>query len=115
MGRMHTAQLDRASGVPLWRQLHQDLLRRLAAGDFELGFPGEVELQREYSVSRHTVREALRRIREAGLVESGRGRSPKVRTTAIEQPLGGLYSLYRQVEELGLEPVSYTHLRAHET
>ena len=98
----HTV-LDRASGVPLWRQLHEDLLRRLGAGDFAAGFPGELDLQRDYAVSRHTVREALRRIREAGLVESGRGRSPKVRTTAIEQPLGGLYSLYRQVEELGLE------------
>ncbi|MDF2143852.1 GntR family transcriptional regulator [Knoellia sp. p5-6-4] len=103
MGTMHTAQLDRASGVPLWRQLHQDLLRRLAAGDFELGFPGEVELQREYSVSRHTVREALRRIREAGLIDSGRGRSTRVRSDAIEQPLGGLYSLFRQVEAQGLE------------
>jgi GntR family transcriptional regulator len=103
MGRHSTAPLDRASGVPLWRQLHQDLLRRLAAGDFEAGFPGEVELQREYAVSRHTVREALRRIREAGLIDSGRGRTTRVRSDAIEQPLGGLYSLFRQVEAQGLE------------
>ncbi len=99
----HGATLDRASGVPLWRQLHDDLLRRLGAGEFEGGFPGEVELQRDYAVSRHTVREALRRIREAGLIDSGRGRSTRVRATAIEQPLGGLYSLFRQVEALGLE------------
>jgi GntR family transcriptional regulator len=89
--------------VPLWRQLHDDLVTRLAAGDFERGFPGEMELQRDYGVSRHTVREALRGIREAGLVDSGRGRSSRVRSTTIEQPLGGLYSLYRQVEALGLE------------
>ena len=96
-------ELDRASGVPLWRQLHQDLVRRLAQGDFEAGFPGEVVLQHEYAVSRHTVREALRRIREAGLIDSGRGRSTRVRTEPIEQPLGGLYSLFRQVEAHGLE------------
>lgn len=96
-------ELDRTSGVPLWRQLHHDLVRRLAAGAFEGGFPGEVELQREYAVSRHTVREALRRIREAGLIDSGRGRSTRVRTEPIEQPLGTLYSLFRQVEAHGLE------------
>jgi GntR family transcriptional regulator len=96
-------ELDRASGVPLWRQLHQDLLRRLGSGDFATGFPGEVELQHEYAVSRHTVREALRRIRDAGLIDSSRGRSTRVRTEPIEQPLGGLYSLFRQVEALGLE------------
>lgn len=97
------AALDRSSGVPLWRQLHDELLRRLRAGDFSSGFPGEVDLQRDYAVSRHTVREALRRLREAGLLDSGRGRSTRVRATAIEQPLGGLYSLFRQVEALGLE------------
>jgi GntR family transcriptional regulator len=89
--------------VPLWRQLHDDLVARLGAGEFESGFPGEVELQRDYGVSRHTVREALRGLREAGLIDSGRGRSTRVRSTTIEQPLGGLYSLYRQVEALGLE------------
>jgi GntR family transcriptional regulator len=98
-----SAALDRSSGVPLWRQLHDELLRRLGAGEFDAGFPGEVELQRDYAVSRHTVREALRRLREAGLLDSGRGRSTRVRATAIEQPLGGLYSLFRQVEALGLE------------
>lgn len=96
-------RLSRGNGVPLWRQLHDDLVARLGAGEFDPGFPGEVELQRDYGVSRHTVREALRGLREAGLIDSGRGRSTRVRSTTIEQPLGGLYSLYRQVEALGLE------------
>ena len=96
-------RLGRGTGVPLWRQLHDDLVARLGAGEFESGFPGEVELQRDYGVSRHTVREALRGLREAGLIDSGRGRSTRVRSTTIEQPLGGLYSLYQQVEALGLE------------
>jgi GntR family transcriptional regulator len=102
----HASALDRESGVPLWRQLHEDLLRRLAAGEFARGFPGEVELHREYAVSRHTVRESLRRLREAGLVDSSRGRSSRVRTEHIEQPLGSLYSLFRQVESHGLAQVS---------
>lgn len=102
----HRDRLQRGSGVPLWRQLHQDLLRRLTAGEFESGLPGEIELREEYSVSRHTVREALRPLREAGLVDSHRGRSTRVATTAIEQPLGSLYSLFREVEAQGLEQTS---------
>ncbi|MGL5817622.1 MAG: GntR family transcriptional regulator [Phycicoccus sp.] len=74
----------------------------MEAGAFADGFPGEVELQEAYGVSRHTVREALRRIRDAGLLDSGRGRPTRVRSTRIEQPLGGLYSIYREVEARGL-------------
>ncbi len=100
------AQLQRASGEPLWSQLHEDLLRRLGAGEFSDGFPGETALQHEYGISRHTVREALRRLRNAGLVRSGRGRSSTVLATTIEQPLGSLYSLFREVEARGMTQTS---------
>lgn len=98
--------LDRQSPTPLWAQLHEELLRRLEAGAFAAAFPGELELQDTYGVSRHTVREALRRIRDAGLVDFGRGRPTRVRPVTIEQPLGGLYSLFREVEAQGIEQVS---------
>lgn len=103
MARAHAAKaLDRGSPMPLWAQLHEDLLRRLRAGAFTEGFPGELELQQTYQVSRHTVREALRRVREAGLIDSARGRATRVRTVTIEQPLGSLYSLFREVEAQGM-------------
>ncbi|CAN5399462.1 GntR family transcriptional regulator [soil metagenome] len=94
--------IDRTSREPLWSQVHADLLTRLAAGEFSNGFPGEAQLRQEYGVSRHTIREALRRIREAGLVRSGRGRSSEVMATAIEQPLGSMYSLFREIEARGM-------------
>jgi len=46
-----------------------DLRRRLARDDFATAFPGELALVAEYGVSRHTVREAVRRLRDEGLVE----------------------------------------------
>ncbi|MCE0486780.1 GntR family transcriptional regulator [Ornithinimicrobium sediminis] len=95
--------LDRASPLPLWAQLHGELVRRLNAGAFVDGFPGEHEIQQTYTVSRHTVREAMRRIRDAGLVESGRGRPTRVRPARLELGLGSLYSLFREVEALGME------------
>jgi GntR family transcriptional regulator len=91
--------------MPLWAQLQQDLTRRLAMGAFADAFPGEMELVETYEVSRHTVREALRRLREAGVLESARGRTTQVRRD-IEQPLGSLYSLFREVEARGMTQTS---------
>lgn len=95
--------LDRANPLPLWAQLETDLRRRMRSGAFDERFPGEHELVRVYDVSRHTVRDALRRLREEGVLESGRGRGTWLRKPRIEQPLGALYSLFRSVEAMGLE------------
>jgi len=94
--------VDRGSPLPLWAQLEQDLLRRMRAGAFDERFPGEFELVADYAVSRHTVRDALRRLREEGILESGRGRGTWLRKPHIEQPLGAIYSLFRSVEAMGL-------------
>lgn len=96
-------RLDRRTGLPLYAQLVDDLQRRLARGDFVNSFPGEHDLCREYDVSRHTVREALRGLRDRGVLDSGRGRATKIRQERIEQPLGALYSLFREVESRGME------------
>jgi GntR family transcriptional regulator len=97
--------LDRQSPMPLWAQLQGDLTRRLALGAFDQTFPGENELVETYAVSRHTVREALRRLRDAGVLQSARGRTTQVRR-GIEQPLGSLYSLFREVEARGMRQTS---------
>lgn len=98
-----TAQaMDRTSRVPVWRQLREDLVRRLAEGEFADQFPGELALTGEYRVSRHTVRQALSQLRADGVVLAERGRQPRVAPpTEIEQPLGELYSLFASVEQGG--------------
>lgn len=97
----------RADPLPLWAQLHTDLVRRLDAGEFGEVFPSESTLVAEYEVSRQTVREALRRLRETGVVSSGPGRSSRVvPETEIEQPLGVLYSLFDSVSSSGRVPTS---------
>ena len=95
--------LDRKSPLPLWAQLHADLERRLRADEFDDAFPGELDIADEYQVSRHTVRDALRKLREDGVIDSGRGRGTWVRRARIDQPIGALYSLYRSVEAMGVE------------
>lgn len=97
-----SARLDRAADQPLWQQLLGDLRSRLADGEFADAFPGELPLAQEYRVSRHTVREALRRLRAEGTVTAARGRQPRLAPPEIEQPLGALVSLFVAVEERGL-------------
>jgi GntR family transcriptional regulator len=95
--------LDRSSPMPLWAQLQQELTRRLGSGEFDQEFPGELELVEAYAVSRYTVREALRRLRESRLIDSAKGRGSWVRRGGDSNPpLGSLYSLFREVDAQGI-------------
>ena len=89
--------------MSLWSQLLTDLRQRLADGEFSDAFPGELTLVQDYSVSRHTVREALRHLRTEGTVTAARGRKPRLAPVEVEQPLGALTSLFVEVEARGLE------------
>ncbi len=106
---------DRRSPVPLWSQVVDDLRRRLEAGEFASHFPGDVELVGQYDVSRHTVRDAVRRLQEAGLVVRERGRGTHVRSPGLEQPLGTLYSMYRSIEGQGHEQRSIVRVLEERT
>ena len=103
-GQRRLPTVSRRSATPLWQQVRDDLRLRIDAGEFPTAFPGEHELGRQYGVSRHTVREALRELRDAGLVTASRGHQPRlIGDAVIEQPLGALYSLFASVERAGLE------------
>ncbi len=94
--------VSREADVPLWEQVRADLVRRVRGGEFAESFPGEFALVDEYAVSRHTVREALRHLREAGVVSGERGRTSRLTGPAeIDQEMGTLYSLFSAVEEAG--------------
>lgn len=89
--------------MPLWAQVLADLRARLAAGEFESGFPTDEELRHHYGVSRQTVREAARRLQAEGVIVRERGRGSALAGTLLEQPLHTLYSLAYTVQELGLD------------
>lgn len=94
---------------PLWARVEADLRARIGADAFRDGFPGEHALAAEYGVSRQTVRQALRRLREEGVVTAEPGRAPRVAPEGvIEQPVGALYSLFASVEGSGRRQRSIT-------
>jgi GntR family transcriptional regulator len=93
----------------LWAQVLGDLQSGLAAGEFGERFPTDSELVERYGVSRQTVREAVRRLSDAGVLERERGRGTRVR--AFQQVGGSLESLYEQIEAQGAAQRSVVRVR----
>lgn len=104
--------LDRTSPLPLWAQIDADLRRRLVAGDFGDQFPTEEELVEEYEVSRGTVRQALLRLRDDGLLTSRRGRGTFVVDPSHLDETPGISSLALTLRALGV--VESSVVRAQE-
>lgn len=79
--------------LPRWREISEDLVRRLQRGEYADGFPGELALAEEYQVSRGTIRRALGPLREQGIVGGSPGRQSYVIDTSREPGFGPMYSL----------------------
>jgi GntR family transcriptional regulator len=60
---------------PMYQQIADDLRRKIETGDLAPGrqLPTELELREEYTASRNTVRDAIKRLSSLGLVESRPG------------------------------------------
>ena len=91
-----------AAGVALWASVADDLRQRIIAGEFAERFPTEADLVESYSVSRATVREAIRQLRDEGLVESRQGAGTFVLQRQLDEPLLGRLGLARMIEGAGL-------------
>lgn len=83
-------QLERRSGVALWRQI-ADQIRLLAAGG-ELAddgrLPPETMLAARFSVNRHTVRSAIAQLVQEGVLRSEQGRGTfAVRPKRLAYPI----------------------------
>jgi DNA-binding transcriptional regulator YhcF (GntR family) len=74
------AALDRASGVSLYRQLAQDLRRRIKAGEWAPGgrLPSEAVLCHEYDLGRDAVRRGLAILRDADVIVTRSGQQARV-------------------------------------
>jgi DNA-binding GntR family transcriptional regulator len=69
------------SDEPRYLQIVNHIRGQIEKSELKVGsvLPSEGILQEQYSVSRHTVREALRRLKEEGLIESRQGAASRVR------------------------------------
>lgn len=60
-------------GPPPWRQVAEDLRRRITAGEWTGRLPSEKTLAQEYGVALGTVRKAMGQLRAEGLIETDKG------------------------------------------
>ena len=79
--------IDRPSSGPRYLQLGNVLQKRIEDGVYAVGdlLPTEIGLCDEFNVSRHTVREALRRLIEAGLVRRRQGSGSQVVAARVQE------------------------------
>ena len=75
------AAVDRSSPMPVYFQIALDVRRRIAAGEWNAGerIAPELQLVREYAVSRVTIRQALAELVKDDLLERHRGSGTYVR------------------------------------
>lgn len=97
-----------AARQPRYQKVADDLTKRIGSGKYPVGghLPTEMELCRHYDISRHTVREALRQLRDAGLISRRRrvgtevvARTPK---PSYKQPTNSIGDLLQYAEETQL-------------
>ncbi|QFU94498.1 GntR family transcriptional regulator [Amycolatopsis sp. YIM 10] len=73
--------IDRASGLPAYRQVADELRKKINAGEYHPGdkLPSERVLVDTYQVSRITIREAVGLLRAEGLVSAEHGKGVFIR------------------------------------
>ena len=97
--------LDAESGVPLYLQVERSLQQRLDQGEWQPGeqVPTEGEMCRDYGVSRVTLRQALARLVDRGLLTRERGRGTFVRNTSLTAGARGVTSFTTELAHLGMD------------
>jgi GntR family transcriptional regulator, phosphonate transport system regulatory protein len=83
-------EIERRSGVALWRQIEQYFERSIREGTLHPGqkLPTEHQLSAEFRVNRHTVRRAMGCLEERGIVRVEQGRGMFVAEDVIDYVVG---------------------------
>lgn len=83
-------KIERGSGLTVWRQIAANLEQAIRRGDYKPGtqLPTEKQLARQFGVNRHTVRQAMNRLAEHGLVSIEQGRGMFVAESSLDYALG---------------------------
>ncbi len=107
--------------VPRYQKVYETLQQRIAAGQYPIGslLPTEQDLCGEFGVSRYTVREALRRLTEGGMLARRQGSGSEVlskeRSNNYVQTMRSLGELFEYASETFLEIDDMAMVVADET
>lgn len=102
------------AGIPRYLVIAEDLKKRIQSGEYTPGsfIPNEQELQKNYGVSRPTIRSAIAKLRELNLVEVVRGTGTRVVRPSMYQMLSNQLSFTEVIQSQGMKPgTKVTHCR----
>lgn len=104
-GGLGGVRLDHASPVPLYHQAARALEEAIEDGRLPRGsrLEGEISLAEQLGISRPTMREAIKRLVEKGLLVRRRGIGTIVAPKPVRRAVA-LTSLYDDLKEAGREP-----------
>lgn len=107
--------------TPLYRTIADTLRREILSGGYVVGdpFPKEFDLCDRFNVSRHTIRSALSRLEQEGLLKRNKATGTVIRSTepsaAFIQKLASVDDLLQYPVETRLDPKSLDDIKADET
>lgn len=89
-GGTEEARAARARGLPIWRQIRDQLAAEIAEGRWAAGerLPSEHALARRFGVNRHTLRRAVADLAEEGMLHVRRGAGATVTEGRIDYRFG---------------------------
>ena len=100
---------------PLYRQIADELRNNIQQQIYQPGdkLPTEAQLSVRFGVNRHTIRNAIATLKEAGLIRVDRGRGMYVAYTPIKYPIGKRVRYNENLKAQGIK-ASYQTLKAIE-
>lgn len=103
-----SAKLSEEHNVPLYYQLESLIRRCISSGLLKSGdmLPSEMELCQTFSISRSTVRQAIGRLEEEGLVQRHQGKGSFVAEPKLHRRTENIYSFTAEATAMGLKPSS---------
>jgi len=91
------------SSLPKYQKIGEHFIQQILAQQFVIGdvLPTEKELCEQFSISRHTAREALRHISKTGLVERRQGSGTTVVRTEMPETINQFVSSIEDLMQYG--------------
>jgi phosphonate metabolism transcriptional regulator PhnF len=98
--------LQKTPGIAYYRQISEILMHRIEEGEYQPGsrLPTESDLGRQFGVNRHTAREALRKLKDDGIVFSVKGKGTFVVDGKIKYRVSKKVRFTTSILEAGLSP-----------
>lgn len=96
--------LDYKSHIPFHVQIKEILEKEIIDGYYKDKIPGELELMDRFSVSRSTVRQAIKTLVDEGILARVHGKGTFVSFKPVEEWLGSFRTYDEIIHDMGMKP-----------